>query len=205
MPYYERNLPHWLPTGKDIFVTWRLIDSLPTAVIGKIKNKKFTTEGRRFQEFDALLDTHPFGPVWLKEPQVAAIVVAALKKLEEERLCQLHSYVIMPNHVHVLLAPVAALERITFLIKGRTARRTNLILSRTDKPFWQNESFDHWIRNPAEFERVRQYIEKNPVSAGLVAKPKDWPWSSASSTGFSRCADQSGDIPATEVKSTHYR
>jgi len=198
MPYYERNLPHWLPAGKDIFVTWRLSGSLPTAVVGEIKSKKFATEGRRFREFDALLDTHRFGPVWLKEPQVAVLVIGALKKLEEERLCQLHSYVIMPNHVHVLLAPVAPLERITFLIKGRTARQANLILSRTDKRFWQNESFDHWIRNPAEFERVQQYIENNPVKAGLATSPKGWPWSSASSTGFSRCADLTSGIPASK-------
>jgi len=46
--------------------------------------------------------------------------------------------------------------------------------------FWQDESFDHWIRNPGEWHKIRKYIEQNPVAAGLVDKPEDWPWSSAS-------------------------
>lgn len=185
MPYYERNLPHWLPLAKDLFVTWRLCGSLPMETIEALRTKKFLRPGERFREFDAHLDRHAFGPVWLKQPQLAALVVAALKDVEEKSLSTVHSYVIMPNHVHVLLTPLVALERITFLIKGRTARQANLVLRRTDKHFWQDESFDHWIRNPAEFARVRTYIERNPVKAGLVARAEDWQWSSASSTIFS--------------------
>jgi putative transposase len=86
----------------------------------------------------------------------------------------------MANHVHVLLAPLAPLEQITQQIKGASAREANLILCRTGSPFWQKESFDHWIRNPAELQKIRAYIEHNPVAAGLVARPEDWPWSSAS-------------------------
>ena len=47
------------------------------------------------------------------------------------------------------------------------------------KHFWQDESFDHWVRTPAEFNRIRSYIEGNPVSAGLASRPEGWPWSSA--------------------------
>jgi hypothetical protein len=53
------------------------------------------------------------------------------------------------------------------------------MLGRTGKPFWQDESFDHWVRDGAQFESVRAYIEQNPVKAGLVAKPEEWRWSSA--------------------------
>ena len=52
-------------------------------------------------------------------------------------------------------------------------------LGRTGKPFWQVESYDHWVRNAYQFQRIISYIEWNPVSAGLVEKPEDWPWSSA--------------------------
>lgn len=97
----------------------------------------------------------------------------------------MHSYVVMPNHVHVLLTPLAALERITFLIKSRMARQANLVLRRTDKHFWQDESLDHWIRSSTEFGRVQTYIERNPVKAGLAARAEDWQWSSASSTHVS--------------------
>jgi putative transposase len=71
------------------------------------------------------------------------------------------------------------LPQITHWIKGRTAREGNLLLGRTGEPFWQDESYDHWVRNEREFHRIVKYIEWNPVSAGLVTKPEDWPWSSA--------------------------
>ena len=77
-----------------------------------------------------------------------------------------------------------SLPRVTQWIKGASAREANRILNRAGCPFWQDESFDHWCRNEAEFARIKQYIEWNPVKAGLVKRPDDWPWSSASgSTG----------------------
>jgi len=103
----------------------------------------------------------------------------------------------MPNHVHVLMEPRAPLAKITAVMKGVAARDGNATLGRTGKPFWQDESFDHWVRNSAEFERIRHYIEHNPVSAGLARRPEDWIWSSASKqkAGFragSSCTARNG-------------
>ena len=53
------------------------------------------------------------------------------------------------------------------------------MLGLTGKPFWQDESYDRLVRDRLEFERIRRYIENNPVRAGLVAAPEDYPWSSA--------------------------
>jgi hypothetical protein len=53
------------------------------------------------------------------------------------------------------------------------------LLGRTGEPFWQEESFDHWVRGDEEFNRIAHYIEQNPVKAGLVKRSEDWPWSSA--------------------------
>ncbi|MBI3663258.1 MAG: transposase, partial [Acidobacteria bacterium] len=86
------------------------------------------------------------------------------------------------NHVHMLLTPLTPLRRITQSLKGFTAREANALLRRTRKTFWQDESFDHWVRGPAEFARIVTYIENNPVKAGLVAKAEHWPWSSARRT-----------------------
>jgi hypothetical protein len=61
------------------------------------------------------------------------------------------------------------------------ALRANAILRRAGSRFWQDESFDHWVRSGAQLQRIKLYIEWNPVKAGLVARPQDWPWSSASS------------------------
>jgi REP-associated tyrosine transposase len=52
-------------------------------------------------------------------------------------------------------------------------------LALTGKPFWQDESYDRLVRDAAEFERIRHYIEYNPVRAGLVELPEEYPWSSA--------------------------
>src|SRR2546426_9043883 len=85
----------------------------------------------------------------------------------------------MANHVHVLLEPKIDVARITKGIKGVTAKKGNQILGRTGRRLWQNESYDHWVRSPSECDRIRSYIERNPVMAGLVSRPEEWPWSSA--------------------------
>ena len=55
----------------------------------------------------------------------------------------------------------------------------NQLLGRVGSTFWQDESFDHWVRNDHQFERITRYIEDNPVTAGLVKCAAEWPWSSA--------------------------
>src|SRR3989454_12592905 len=77
----------------------------------------------------------------------------------------------MANHVHVLLEPKIDVARITKGIKGVTAKEGNQILGRTGRRFWQDESYDHWVRSPSECDRIRSYIERNPVVAGLVGRP----------------------------------
>ncbi len=89
------------------------------------------------------------------------------------------AWVVMPNHVHLLITPCVELPKIMHSVKGFTAREANRLLGRTGSPFWQKEFFDHWIRNEREFERIRAYIERNPVTAGLAASPEEYCWSSA--------------------------
>jgi len=175
MTYYERNLPHWQPAGREIFITWRLYGSLPAHF--KTPRRE-DSAGQRFRAYDRVLDLARMGPRWLSDPRIAERVIAALKKGEMQEMFQLHAYVVMANHVHVLLEPKFPIARITRMIKGSTAREANCILGRTGMRFWQEESFDHWIRNTPEWRRVRAYVERNPVAAGLVQKPEEWPWSS---------------------------
>ena len=63
--------------------------------------------------------------------------------------------------------------------RGATARAANCQLGRTGEPFWQKESYDHWVRNAEEFEKIRAYIENSPVKAGLAHDATAFPWSSA--------------------------
>ncbi len=99
------------------------------------------------------------------------------------RFYALHAWAIMPNHVHMLMTPDVSVAKIMRWLKGSTARYANRVLGLTGSVFWQDESWDRWIRSDEEFRRIRRYIEFNPVSAGLVQRPEEWAWSSAARGG----------------------
>jgi REP element-mobilizing transposase RayT len=176
--FYRRNLPHWQPEKCSIFVTWRLYGSLPKGFAEHLR-KWGGEPGKQFLNADQLLDAASSGPLWLNDPVIAWDAQRVIRYGAELGHYVLHAYVIMPNHVHVLLDPIVPLKKLTSGIKGVSARDANARLGRTGKPFWQDESFDHWIRGPGQFARIQNYIENNPVKAHLCANPQDWPWSSA--------------------------
>lgn len=179
MAYYERNLPHWHPEGKALFLTWRLLGSLPLIFLKQLHEDDEPKQSKKFLSFDRELDGAAFGPLWLKDPRIAKTVVNSIHQVARTGLCVARAYVIMPNHVYLLLETKVELRQITRAIKGCSARACNELLNQMGRPFWQEESYDHWVRNPSSFERIRQYIERNPVSAGLANSPEDWEWSSA--------------------------
>lgn len=74
----------------------------------------------------------------------------------------------MPNHVHVAWTPNIALPCILRWLKGATANRAKRLLGLDVRAFWQDESYDHWIRSDREMQKVIRYVEWNPVKAGLV-------------------------------------
>jgi putative transposase len=111
---------------------------------------------------------------------VAEIVSTVIEAADADRhSCGLHSFVVMPNHVHVLIAPFRPLREVMNWIKGVSARKANQMLGRTGGRFWQDESFDHWARSRQEFEKIERYILENPVRAGLVSQPAEWKFSTA--------------------------
>ena len=89
----------------------------------------------------------------------------------------------MPNHVHLLITPRTDVSKLLQKLKGSTARQANQCLGRTGTAFWQDESYDHLVRNSQEFSRIESYIVQNPVQAGLVQSAEEYPWSSASKGG----------------------
>jgi REP element-mobilizing transposase RayT len=163
-------------------------------------NKQF------FAEYDRHLDTAT-GVRWLADPQVAAIVRENLLHHHGSKY-ELLAWCVMSNHVHVVLQPFenavdagnrrtdagsvgnddnvsdevedsrSPLSSIMHSLKSFTANQANRILNRTG-PFWQRESYDHWIRDMAELERIVAYVLHNPVTAGLCSQPHLWPFSSA--------------------------
>ncbi len=176
MAPHRRRLPHIYPEGAALFLTWHLHGSAPAS---RLPPPGPLSSGQAFVWMDRQLDTSRAGPMVLREPEIAQTVVNSIHKGEALEHYELVAYVVMPNHVHLLIWPKIAPERLLKSLKGSTAREANRLLGRTGEPFWQKESYDHWVRNPGEFEKIRAYIEANPVKAGLVQNPRDYPWSSA--------------------------
>ena len=123
------------------------------------------------------------GPLHLRRPEFAEMVLTALRVREVEGKFLLHNFVIMPNHVHLLTTPQMDLSKILHSLKRYTGPEGNRLLQVSGQPFWQDESRDRWVRDAIEFERIARYIENNPVIAGLCASPEDYPWSSARRVG----------------------
>ncbi|MGD8807561.1 MAG: transposase [Chloroflexota bacterium] len=198
---YRRNLPHIQPPGASLFVTFRLAGSLPASVQAILQaeieeqedalqdipdateraRRQYEAQKQHFGRWDAALDVEPSGPHWLKEPRVAQLVADSIHHLDGS-LYDLDSFCIMSNHVHMLFTPVQedngayyGLARIMHSLKGYTAKQANQLMGRAGQ-FWQRESYDHIVRDPDEFLRIRHYILNNPVKAGLVERWLDWPY-----------------------------
>jgi REP element-mobilizing transposase RayT len=121
-----------------------------------------------------------YWPLYLRQPELAEVVVNSIRYRDQiSNEYDLHSFVVMANHLHMLITPRIAVSQIMQSLKRFTARECNKILGLTGSPFWQDESYDRLVRNRREFERIARYIEMNPVNAGLAALPEEFPWSSA--------------------------
>jgi REP element-mobilizing transposase RayT len=188
MTYYRRRLPHLFLVKDPLFLTWSLYGSTPP---GRAFPEDGLTSGQAFAAYDRLLDEAPAGPMYLKQPPIADMVVEAIHyNAASLKHYELHAFAIMPNHVHLLVTPAIAIPKVTRSLKGITARRANEILGLTGNPFWQPESYDRVVRNQQEFEQIRRYIELNPVRAGLVREAGQYQWCSAGWPAGGRAADR---------------
>jgi putative transposase len=163
--------------GSPLFVTFRLHGSLPA---NRIFLPERLTTGKAFVAMDRILDNARTGPLFLREPEIADLVTHALLDGESRfGRYQLHAFVVMANHVHMLVTPRVVATKWLGPLKGFTAHEANGVLGRHGTPFWQDESYDHLVRSDAEFGRICGYIEGNPVAAGLVSGAEEFRWSSA--------------------------
>ncbi len=117
-----------------------------------------------------------YGQCFLRDERIAQIVQNALLHFHEERY-ELVQWCIMPNHVHVLVKtmPDISISDIMHSWRSFTAHEANMVLGRTGQ-FWMEEYFDRYIRDAEHFDSTVRYIRNNPVKAGLVSEPEQWPW-----------------------------
>jgi REP element-mobilizing transposase RayT len=195
-------LPHVTREGVSYFVTFRLADSLPRQVLFKFQQARAErldalkllkpgsmppcpTDSEEAIERDYQRNIQRYldqgvGECHLRDPEIARVVAGALTHFDGQRYL-LGPWVVMPNHVHAVLRPLAAhsLSEIMQSWKGYTAYQANMLLIRKGTAFWQPETYDHWIRTDEERERICRYVIFNPVKARLCARPEQWQWSSA--------------------------
>jgi REP element-mobilizing transposase RayT len=208
-------LPHVKKPGSTYFVTFRLADSLPREVIVRLRAKsdaaarkpatndisaaeiKRTAERDYFRDFEEALDSAR-GECWLRRAEIATLVADTLRHFDGVRYW-LDAWVVMPNHVHAVLAlqPGMTLSSVLHSWKSFTAKEANKMLpEKTTREFWQRESYDHICRDAEEITRCVVYVERNPVRARLCVKAEDWPWSSARGKRDA-CNTAGGDAGAT--------
>lgn len=180
--WYSRGyLPHFDEPDTIQFITFRLGDSMPRAVLEGYEEALRLgeiDEQERRDRIEEYLDSG-YGACWLKEPRVAQMVENALLHFDDERY-RLLAWCIMPNHVHTLTEIVEGhpLDEVVHSWKSFTAHQLNRMVKRKGR-VWQPEGFDRYMRGPLHLARTVFYIEQNPVAAGLVRQAKDWPFSSA--------------------------
>ncbi|MGD9631194.1 MAG: transposase [Pyrinomonadaceae bacterium] len=174
-------IPHVDPGEVTQFITFRLADSMPQAVLKKwrddLKNGEITDAGLR-QRIETYLDQN-YGKRWLSDDRIASLVQNAILHLDGMRY-RLIAWVIMPNHVHILIQtlPGYSVSEIMHSLKSYTSHEANKVIGRQGN-FWYKEYFDLYIRDGKHFRSVVRYIEENPVKARLCKNPEDWKYSSA--------------------------
>lgn len=180
----QRNLPHWQQSGCTYFVTFRLADSLPQNQLKawqeerdiwlKVHPQPWTNdtedeyEKRFLDRIQGWLDAG-YGSCALSQKPIQDLVAGAMQFFDGRRY-RLGDFVLMPNHVHGLVTPLAnfTLSSILHSWKSYTANQANRLLGRSGT-FWMDENFDHIVRSEEQLRHFRQYIAQNPVTARLKA------------------------------------
>lgn len=206
-PFHRRHLPHLYPPDAIYFITSRLAGSLPRSAVERATTEreflKIQQEEGKFRtsSLPLYIDGHEWWEKvikkgnedarWLADPRVASLVAESIH-YRDGKDYDLVAYTIMPNHLHLVygIGRYDLLERpadagplsgeqvsgIMMSMKKHTALEANKLLGRSG-PFWQDESYDHVVRDSEELARIVEYVLDNPVKAGLVDRRKDWKWS----------------------------
>ena len=110
----------------------------------------------------------------------AGILMRCMMEYRERGVYLLHEFVVMPNHLHLLVTPSGetSLEKAVQFIKGGCSYRIHQ--QRENKmQIWSSSFHEATIRDMEDFEGRRHSIRMNPVEAGLAARPEDWVYGSA--------------------------
>ena len=181
-------LPHRDRTLLLQSITFRLADSLPQTVLQQLESEirllpKTHQNIAKRKSIEQWLDAG-MGCCALRNAEAAAYVQKSLLHFDGDRY-HVIAWVVMPNHVHVLIDPVHPIAKIvqgwkSFTARWLLAKNEQLGLEIPDPHHvWMREYWDRFIRDDAHLRATIDYIHRNPVKAGLCREPSAWPWSSA--------------------------
>jgi REP element-mobilizing transposase RayT len=177
--WHQRGyLPHFDAPNVTQMVTYMLADSFPVTRRPEwepiLREPEFTVKRRKLEEW---LD-RGHGKCWLRQSEVAATVENVILEGAGKDF-QLEAWVIMPNHLHIVVHVwEVPLARLVSIWKGKSARLANAELRRSGA-FWQEDYFDTLIGNEEHLRRAVHYTEANPARAAFVRDPREWRWGSA--------------------------
>ena len=118
----------------------------------------------------------------LAQMQMQDAFLSVLEQMRRRFQMRVYGYVVMPEHVHLLLSEPSdeMLPQAMQMLKTRVSIQARKEEKRAacEQPFWQTRYFDHNVRNHEGFVTQLRYIHRNPVKRGLCVRPEDWPWSS---------------------------
>jgi REP element-mobilizing transposase RayT len=173
--YKRFNLPHFDVSGLYQMITYRLNDSLPKSIVEKMIG---SNEKEKRKEIESYLDQGHGSCLLTNEPKIANMIIENWKFFEHQKY-DLISYVVMPNHVHVIIKAYdgVALSSVIHSWKSYTSGMFKKISGQLDVPGWQSEYWDRYIRDEKHFGQAVEYILHNPVKANLCKESKDWPYS----------------------------
>ncbi|MHB8524189.1 MAG: REP-associated tyrosine transposase [Limisphaerales bacterium] len=177
--WHQRGyLPHRDQPGLRQFLTFRLADAMPASRRSEWEHcLSLESRRERRRQIESYLDPGR-GQCWLRQPAIAELTESALRFFDRKRY-RLVAWVVMPNHVHVLVETwQTPLDQLVQSWKRFVAREANKLLQRQGS-FWERDYWDTYLRDDEHLLRAIRYIETNPVTAHLARTPKEWPWSSA--------------------------
>lgn len=215
-------LPHFDAPGAVQHVTFHLADSLPHDAIERMQRdlealpeEQRTVERRK--RIEDMLDSG-LGSCVLGHADCARIVENTFVFGDGARY-RLLAWVVMPNHVHVLIEQTVdwPLAKLVQSWKRHSAREINRLVNmgaplgspsctrpseeempsatRRSQALWQRDYWDRYIRDERHYAAAKEYIEQNPVKAGLVTVAGEWPWGSARLEGYLNNAEYNSAIP----------